>query len=63
MTSKLHYTTALFRATASLKHMFERITFNLDFTYHCEKLRLLDSKHLISFVIPTKTKPGIYPGY
>jgi glycosyltransferase involved in cell wall biosynthesis len=41
--------------------MFERITFNLDFTYHCEKLRLLDSKHLISFVIPTKNEAGYLP--
>jgi len=61
MTSKLHYTIALFRATASLKQMFERITFNLDFTYHCKKLRLLDSKHLISFVIPTKNEAGYLP--
>jgi glycosyltransferase involved in cell wall biosynthesis len=41
--------------------MFERITFNLDFTYHCKKLRLLDSKHLISFVIPTKNEAGYLP--
>jgi len=61
MTSKLYYAIALFRAIASLRQMFERITFNLDFTYHCEKLRLLDNKPLISFVIPTKNEARYLP--
>jgi glycosyltransferase involved in cell wall biosynthesis len=61
MTSKLYYAIALFRAIASLRQMFERITFDLDFTYHCEKLRLLDNKPLISFVIPTKNEARYLP--
>jgi glycosyltransferase involved in cell wall biosynthesis len=61
MTSKLYYVIALFRAIASLRQMFERITFNLDFTYRCEKLRLLYNKPLISFVIPTKNEARYLP--
>jgi len=62
MTSKLQHAIALFSVTASLKQMFERITFNLDFTYYCEKLRLLDHKPFISFVIPTKNEASYLPG-
>jgi len=61
MSSKLQYVIALLRATASLKQMFKRITFNLNFGYHCEKLRQLDSKPLISFIVPTRNEARYLP--
>jgi len=61
MSSKLQYAIALPRAIASLKQMFERIAFNLNFGYHCEKLRQLNSKPLISFVIPTRNEARYLP--
>jgi len=61
MSLKLNYAIALFKALTSLKQMFERIAFNLNFGYHCEKLRQLNNKPLISFVVPTRNEAGYLP--
>jgi glycosyltransferase involved in cell wall biosynthesis len=61
MSLKLNYAIALFKALTSLKQMFERITFNLNFGYHCEKLRQLNNKPLISFVVPTRNEARYLP--
>jgi len=44
MSLKLSYAIALFKALASIKQMFKRIAFNLNFEYHCEKLSQLNDK-------------------
>jgi glycosyltransferase involved in cell wall biosynthesis len=61
MSLKLNYATALFKAPTSIKQMFERIAFNLNFGYHCEKLRKLNNKPLISFVVPTRNEARYLP--
>jgi cellulose synthase/poly-beta-1,6-N-acetylglucosamine synthase-like glycosyltransferase len=61
MDSKLNYAIALFRAIALLKRMFERIAFNLNFEYHCRKLREIDDKPFITFVVPTRNEAGYLP--
>jgi len=61
MSSRLQYSVALFKAIASLRHMFERIVFNLNFEYHCEKLRGISDKPFISFVVPTKNEARYLP--
>jgi len=61
MSLKLNYAIALFKALTSLKQMFERIASNLNFGYHCEKLRQLNNKPLISFVIPTRNEARYLP--
>jgi glycosyltransferase involved in cell wall biosynthesis len=61
MSLKLNYAIALFKALTSLKQMFERIAFNLNFGYHCEKLRQLNNKPLISFVVPTRNEARYLP--
>ena len=61
MSLKLNYATALFKALTSLKQMFEHIAFNLNFGHHCEKLRQLNNKPLISFVVPTRNEARYLP--
>jgi glycosyltransferase involved in cell wall biosynthesis len=61
MSLKLNYAIALFKALTSLKQMFERIAFNLNFGYHCEKLRQLNNKPPISFVVPTRNEAKYLP--
>jgi glycosyltransferase involved in cell wall biosynthesis len=61
MSLKLNYAIALFKAPTSIKQMFERIAFNLNFGYHCEKLRQLNNKPLISFVVPTRNEARYLP--
>jgi len=61
MVSKWQYITALFKAIASLEQMFERITFNLDFEYHCRRLKEISEKPFISFVVPTKNEAKYIP--
>jgi len=61
MSLKLNYAIALFKALTSLKQMFERTAFNLNFGYHCEKLRQLNNKPLISFVVPTRNEAKYLP--
>jgi len=61
MSLKLNYAIALFKTLTSLKQMFERIAFNLNFGYHCEKLRQLNNKPLISFVVPTRNETRYLP--
>jgi len=61
MSLKLNYAIALFKALTSLKQIFERIAFNLNFRYHCEKLRKLNNKPFISFVVPTRNEARYLP--
>lgn len=61
MSSRLQYSVALFKAIASLRHMFERIVFNLNFEHHCEKLRGIRDKPFISFIVPTKNEARYLP--
>jgi|GEM_PF-3475775 len=61
MDSKLNYAIALPKAIASLRQMFERIVFNLNFEYHCRKLKEIDNKPFISFVIPTMNEARYLP--
>jgi glycosyltransferase involved in cell wall biosynthesis len=41
--------------------MFERIAFNLNFEYHCRRLREIDDKPFISFVVPTRNEARYLP--
>jgi len=59
--SKLNYAIALLRSIASVRQMFERIAYNLNFEYHCRKLREISDKPFISFVIPTRNEAGYLP--
>jgi glycosyltransferase involved in cell wall biosynthesis len=59
--SKLNYAIALLKAIALLRRMFERIAFNLNFEYHCRKLREIDDKPFISFVVPTRNEARYLP--
>jgi cellulose synthase/poly-beta-1,6-N-acetylglucosamine synthase-like glycosyltransferase len=61
MNSKLNYALALLKAIALLRRMFERIAFNLNFEYHCRKLREMGDKPFISFVVPTRNEAGYLP--
>ncbi len=61
MNSKFDYAIALLKTIASLRQMFERITYNLRFEYHCRKLREIDDKPFISFVVPTRNEAGYLP--
>jgi len=61
MDLKHQYVVALFDVIASLRRMFERITFNLEFSYHCTELRRINNKPLISFVVPTKNEAEYLP--
>jgi len=61
MNPKLNYAIALLRAIASLRQMFERIAYNLNFEYHCRKLKEISDKPFISFVIPTRNEAGYLP--
>jgi glycosyltransferase involved in cell wall biosynthesis len=61
MNLKLNYAIALLRAIASLRQMFERIAYNLNFEYHCRKLKEISDKPFISFVIPTRNEAGYLP--
>jgi glycosyltransferase involved in cell wall biosynthesis len=61
MNSKLNYAIALLRSIASVRQMFERIAYNLNFEYHCRKLREISDKPFISFVIPTKNEAWYLP--
>jgi glycosyltransferase involved in cell wall biosynthesis len=61
MSLKLNYAIALLKALTSLKQMFERIAFNLNYGYHCERLRQLNNKPLISFVVPTRNEARYLP--
>jgi cellulose synthase/poly-beta-1,6-N-acetylglucosamine synthase-like glycosyltransferase len=61
MNSKLNYAIALLKTTISLRRMFERIAFNLNFKYHCRRLREIGDKPFISFVVPTRNEAGHLP--
>jgi len=61
MNLKLNYAIALLKAIASLRQMFERIVFNLDLKYHCRKLKEINDKPFISFVVPTRNEAGYLP--
>jgi hypothetical protein len=61
MNLKLNYVIALLKAIVSLRQMFERIVFNLDFEYHCRKLKELNGKPFISFVVPTRNEAKYLP--
>jgi glycosyltransferase involved in cell wall biosynthesis len=61
MNSKLNYAIALLKAIALLRRMFERIAFNLNFEYHCKKLREISDKPFISFVVPTRNEARYLP--
>jgi glycosyltransferase involved in cell wall biosynthesis len=61
MDSKLNYVVVLLKAIASLRQMFERIVFNIDFKYHCRKLKELSDKPSISFVVPTRNEARYLP--
>jgi len=61
MNLKLNYIIVLLKAIASLRQMFERIVFNLDFNYHCRKLKELNDKPFISFVVPTRNEARYLP--
>jgi glycosyltransferase involved in cell wall biosynthesis len=58
---KLNYAIALLKTTISLRRMFERIAFNLNFEYHCRRLRKIGDKPFISFVVPTRNEAGHLP--
>lgn len=45
----------------SIDEMLSRIHYNLNFKYHCEKLKYLNDKPYISFVIPTKNEASYLP--
>ena len=61
MNSKLNYAIALLKTTISLKRMFERIAFNLNFEYHCRSLREIGDKPFISIVVPTRNEAVYLP--
>ena len=61
MTIRHQYAIALFKSFASLREMFECITFNLDFKYHCERLKQLNNKPFISFIVSTKNEAKYLP--
>jgi glycosyltransferase involved in cell wall biosynthesis len=61
MNSKLNYAIALLKAITLLRRMFERIAFNLNFEYHCKKLREIGDKPFISFVVPTRNEARYLP--
>ena len=61
MNLKLNYIIVLLKAIASLRQMFERIVFNLDFKYHCRKLKEINDKPSISFVVPTRNEAEYLP--
>ncbi|MCC6055475.1 MAG: glycosyltransferase [Desulfurococcaceae archaeon] len=61
MDSKLNYVIVLLKAIASLRQMFERIVFNLNFEYHCRKLKEINDKPSISFVVPTRNEARYLP--
>jgi glycosyltransferase involved in cell wall biosynthesis len=58
---KLNYAIALLKTIASLRQMFKRIAYNLNFEYHCRKLREINNKPFISFVVPTRNEAGNLP--
>jgi len=61
MNSKLNYAIALLKTTISLRRMFERIAFNLNFEHHCRRLREIGDKPFISFVVPTRNEAVYLP--
>jgi glycosyltransferase involved in cell wall biosynthesis len=61
MNLKFNYIIVLLKAIVSLRRMSERIAFNLNFEYHCRKLREIDDKPFISFVVPTRNEAGYLP--
>jgi len=61
MGSEHQYVIASFNAIVSLRRMFERIAFNLNFQYYCEKFKEMSNKPFISFVVPTKNEVEYLP--
>ena len=61
MNLKFNYIIVLLKAIASLRQMFERIVFNLNFEYHCRKLKEINDKPSISFVVPTRNEARYLP--
>jgi glycosyltransferase involved in cell wall biosynthesis len=51
----------LVRGIATIDEMFNRIAYNLDFKRHCDELRHLQHKYMISFVVPTKNEAAYIP--
>ncbi len=52
---------ATLNTPVSIRDMFARISYNLDFSSRCSELKDLEFKPLISFVIPTKNEAEYLP--